>query len=179
MTSFFSRLRKLRSFLPARSAGAAELMADFLRRPEHRWILTDEPFRDSLVELLCGFPESHLRRVLAEERLLLLFCNQRMSCALYPYENRSMVLVFPDLYQLMNSAHYHQAHAILAHELGHVFHRHAKVRISPIDAQLEADRYAFERGYGEELLIVLRGERVSAETRARIQALEQLLPRVA
>lgn len=171
MTSLF---RNLFRSTPA----AADCIAAFLRQPEHRWILTDEPFRNCLIELLCGFPIADLNRILREEKLLLLYSNQKMSCALYGYEKRAIVLIFPELRDLMHSVQYHQAHAILAHELGHIYHRHARVRISPIDAQLQADRYAMERGFGEELLAVLRAEAPSQEVKTRILALERELPGV-
>jgi Zn-dependent protease with chaperone function len=166
----------LRSWLkaPVRAANSAECIAAFLRQPEHAWILRDEPFRNGLIELLCGFPLADLRHLLEKERLLILYCNRRMSCALYPYEGRSVILVFPELRRLMSSARYLEAHAVLAHELGHVFHRHAKVKISPLQAQLEADRYAWERGFGEELISVLGAEEATAESGKRIAALAGL-----
>ncbi|MGE3260680.1 MAG: hypothetical protein AB7K68_02765 [Bacteriovoracia bacterium] len=170
-----SLLRSLRNWLPTRSSDAAACIAAFLRQPEHAWILRDEPFRNSLIELLCGFPLSDLQNLIHREKLLLLFCNQRMSCAVYPYEGRSLILIFPELHDLMHSAQYHQAHAILAHELGHVFHRHAKIRVSPLQAQLEADRYAWERGLGEELILVLHGETQTPEVRKRIEVLSALV----
>lgn len=175
MTSF---LRSLRAWLPAsRTSDAAECISEFLRRPEHAWILRDEPFRNSLIELLCGFPLTDLEGLLRREKLMLLYCNQRMSCAVYPYEGRSLVLVFPELHRLMCSAQYLQGHAILAHELGHIFHRHAKVKVGPAQAQFEADRYAWERGLGEELAEVLRAEEPTAETLQRIEMLSQLTGR--
>jgi hypothetical protein len=173
MTSLY---RSLRAWLPNRSVGShsAQYIADFLRQPEHAWILRDEAFRNSLIELLCGFPISDLKSLIEKEKLLLLYCNQRMSCAVYPYEGRALILIFPELYQLMLSAQYLQGHSILAHELGHVFHRHAKIKISSLQAQLEADRYAFDRGLGEELVLVLHGEEQTAEVRKRLVALDSL-----
>lgn len=166
----------LRSWLraPSRPANSAECIAAFLRQPEHAWILRDEPFRNGLIELLCTLPLADLRLLLENERLLLLYCNQRMSCALYPYEGRAVILVFPELHRLMSSAQFLQAHAVLAHELGHVFHRHAKIKIGSLQAQLEADRYAWDRGLGEELIAVLEAEADSPETRRRIEELRAL-----
>lgn len=163
-----------RSIFRSRKNSSAELIAAFLRQPEHAWILRDEPFRNGLIELFCSFPVSDLRHLFEKERLLLLYCNQRMSAALYPYEGRAVILVFPELHQLMSSAQFLQAHAVLAHELGHVFHRHARIRIGSLQAQLEADRYAWDRGLGEELIAVLRAEADAPETRRRLEVLEAL-----
>ncbi|MGZ3692866.1 MAG: hypothetical protein ACXWQO_01360 [Bdellovibrionota bacterium] len=177
---FCSRsLRSFRAWLPTRSANSnsAQYIAQFLRQPEHAWILRDEPFRNSLIELLCGFPLSDLKNLIEKEKLLLLYCNQRMSCALYSYEGRALVLVFPELHQLMTSAQYLQGHSILAHEIGHIFHRHAKIKITSLQAQLEADRYAWERGLGEELTVVLHGEEQTAEVQKRLAVIEDLTAR--
>lgn len=152
-----------------------ELVADFLRKPQHHWIRQDRDFRDSLIVFFSRFPERHLRRLFIGRNLLLLYCNQKMSCTFHQYRNAELVLVFPDLYRLLLSAKLDEGYAILAHELGHVFHGHSRRKISMLDAQLQADHFAWQLGYGEDLLRALQPERATEELAVRLIRLAQLI----
>lgn len=152
---------------------SADCIAQFLKRPEHRWILEDRPLRSSVTEFLSSLPIQHLREILENKKLLLLYCNKVMSASFYQYQGREVVLVFPELRRLLTSAKKSEAHAILAHELGHIYYGHSKKRIDPMTAQLEADRYAWEHGWGEEMLFVLNTLDSSEEVANRIQALKR------
>ncbi len=162
-------LRRL--FRPKRSPNAAKCIARFLRLPEHQWIAEDRPLLDSIAGFLCLVPASDLATILEEKRLLLLYCNQKMSCAFYQYQSREIVLIFPELRNLLVSAQYLQGYAVLAHEVGHVLLSHSQKQIHPIQAQLEADRYATQLGLGDELHEVLREETPGTEIRERLTAL--------
>jgi hypothetical protein len=150
---------------------SAGCISRFLRRPEHAWLAGDRLLLDRMVGFLCAIPAADLALILEERRLLLLFCNQKMSCAFYQFSGREVVLVFPELRSLLASAQYLEAYAVLAHEFGHIALGHSRKKIDPLMAQLEADRYAAGLGYGEELFRVLRIEHPSAEIRARLTAL--------
>ena len=45
--------------------------------------------------------------------------------------------------------------AILAHELGHLYHQHSEKSLPVLEAQVEADDFAFKLGLGRELVEVL------------------------
>lgn len=157
---------------------SAKIIADFLQQPAHNWILSDRALRNSMVEFLGALPKAHLNEILVKRRLLLLYCNQKMSCTFYQYTGREIVLVFPDLRKRLASAAPQEAHAVLAHELGHIICGHAQKKISMITAQLEADRYAWERGFGAELFAVLSQERASEDLITRLQALKALIQKL-
>ncbi|MGZ3730425.1 MAG: M48 family metalloprotease [Bdellovibrionota bacterium] len=158
-------------FRPRPVPNAADLITRFLRLPEHGWIVADRALLDRIAGFLRLLPVADLVTVLEERRLLLLYCNQRMSCAFHQFEGREVVLIFPDLKKLLLSAQYLQGYAVLAHELGHVALGHAQKEIHPMQAQLEADQYAAGLGFAEELTLVLRVEQSYDEVRDRLAAL--------
>lgn len=164
--SFLNRL-----FHPRKTFTSAECIARFLSLREHRWIANQPVLLDRLAGFLCLLPPEDLKLILEERRLLLLYCNQKMSCSFYQYEKREVVLIFPELHTLLLSSQYLQAYAILAHELGHVYYEHSKIMIEPLHAQLEADRYAANLGFAEELFCVLQNENPIPEIRERLHAL--------
>ena len=168
--SFFARNRWGRR----RNPNAADCIANFLRLPEHQWIAANHTLLGRIAEFLSQIPATELAVILEERRLLLLYCNQKMSCAFHQFQGREIVLVFPELLRLLHSSEYLQGFAILAHELGHIFHGHSQKEIDPIQAQLEADRYAANLGFAEELFAVLRVEGTSTEIRERLAALRLL-----
>ena len=111
-----------------------------------------------MIRFLSIFSREELDEILNKRRLLIMYCNQKMSCTFYQYQNREIILVFPELYDRMLSAQYQQAYAVLAHEFGHVFHKHSQKSISPLRAQLEADHFVGRHGLAEDLMQVLRVE---------------------
>lgn len=157
-----------------RKPDAADCIARFLRLPEHQWIAANGLLLDRIAGFLCQLPPVDLATILDERRLLLLYCNQKMSCAFYQFAAREVVLVFPELKSLLLSSQYLEGYAILAHELGHIALGHSQKTIAPLTAQLEADRYASDLGFGEELFRVLRLEHPGDEIRERLAALRAL-----
>lgn len=162
------------SFFRRRSLDAATCIAEFLRAPEHQWIAADKVLLDRIAAFLCRVPAAELDLMLTQRRLLLLYCNQKMSCAFHQFQGREIVLVFPELLRLLHSSEYLLGCAILAHELGHIYHGHSQKVISPLQAQLEADRYAADLGFTDELFEVLRVESPSTEIRERLAVLRRL-----
>jgi hypothetical protein len=153
-------------------AHPADTIAYFLRLPEHQWIAADKALLDRIAGFLCLLSPADLTEILTNRRLLLLYCNQKMSAAFHQFKNREVVLIFPDLRKLLLSAQYLQGYAVLAHEFGHILHGHSEKEIHPLTAQLEADRFASELGFGEELFDLLRLEHPNTEIRERLAALK-------
>jgi hypothetical protein len=143
----------------------------FLKQPEHAWICENRNLLRSLALFLNSLPLEDLITAIEKRRLLLLYCNQRMSCSFHQFEGREIILIFPDLYRLLCSARNLEGHAVLAHEVAHVLYGHTRNAISPLQAQLEADAYALGLGLGEELSSVLLEEEPSEEISARLSAL--------
>lgn len=151
----------------------AELIAEFLRQPEHQWIGTYSVLLERIAGFLCTIPHNDLQVILKKRGLLLLYCNPKMSCAFHQFQRREIVLMFPDLIRLLQSPAFHQGYAILAHELGHVYHAHSSRIVNPLRAQIEADAYAATLGLAEELFDVLRLESPSSEIRERLAVLRR------
>lgn len=103
-----------------------------------------------------------------------MYSDARMSCAFHQFRGREVVLVFPDLYRLLLSAEFAQGQAILAHEFGHVILGHAHRATDDLTAQLEADAFAAELGYAEELAYALEGYAGQETISARLTALQML-----
>ena len=152
----------------------AHCIASLFNQAEHQWIRKDKAFSDSLIRFLNLIPLNDLRDLIEKKGLLLLYCGAKMGCSFYSYKNRELILIFPDLYNLMVSAQFRQAHAVLAHEIGHAIHEHSKKKISASRAQKEADQYAWSLGLGEELIQVLQVEAPHEEAFERIFALKSI-----
>ena len=165
MTSLFPRLFRRRK-------DASALIAEFLKAPEHGWIRNDPQLLRRMAGFFCRIPEPDLALALEEKRLLMLYCNQRMSAAFQHFQGREIILVFPELRRLLLSAEYLQAYAILAHELGHILADHVSAEVEPLKAQLEADQYAIDLGLKSELAAVLRCEEPTKEVQNRLKVLE-------
>ncbi len=106
--------------------------------------------------------------------ILILQAEGHLACAMAPVRNANVILAFPDLIQILRSASPIRGLGILAHELGHLVLNHSKRAIPAIDAQVEADEFAFNLGYGRELEQVLHEYEHSIECRVRIARLTQL-----
>jgi hypothetical protein len=163
--SLFARLRRKIAPTPL------DRIAKFLSLPEHAWIARDRALLRSVALFLSTLPERDLALALGERRLLLLYCNQRMSCSLHQFEGREIVLIFPELCRLLSSARYLEGHAVLAHEIAHVLLGHTRNEVDALRAQLEADDYARRLGLGEDLASALRREEPGEELAARLAAL--------
>ena len=174
---FKEKLRKvLEPFFSSRNSSLdhVTLIRIFLNLPEHKWILTNKSARHALIELFSELPSDILCVLLIERKLLLHFCTDRLSANFFQNPNRNIVLIFPDLLRLLSSARRDLAKAVLLHELGHVFHNHAEKMMSIREAQIQADQFAWEMGYGMELMEILADQLPSFEVPSRIENLIRL-----
>lgn len=148
-----------------------DLIRDFLTDSNHRWIMQDRNFREKLVDLFLALTIPELRQLLQKRSLLLLRSDGRFSCTIVKEAGREVVIVYPDLVKLMESAEFRQGQAILAHEFGHVLLDHNTKMMTEAQAQSEADGFAAKLGYGEELGLALSHFPRTKEIHERIQAL--------
>jgi hypothetical protein len=163
-----------RLFRAKQSGDPARQIADFLSLPEHGWIRQNPALLRRVAGFFSQLPAQDLDALFGSNRLLLLYSNGKMSCAFHQFQGREVVLIFPDLRRLLLSAQFGQGYAILAHEVAHVLLGHSRKKIAPLQAQLEADRYASDLGFGEELCAVLGDEEAGDEIARRLAALEVL-----
>ena len=122
----------------------------FLNDKNHRWITEDKIIKRS-VELLLDSMNIEQIQFFMKHPTYLIPCQAHLSCAIGKTGNQHLILVFPELIQLLRSASAFHGIAVLAHELGHIYHQHTEQRIDTLTAQIEADQFAYDLGFGEEL----------------------------
>jgi Zn-dependent protease with chaperone function len=152
-----------------------QLIQGFLLQTEHQWILRDRALKSRIIDFFSRIDSNDLNSLIKKKKLLLLISDGRYSCTLKKEWNSEIVLVYPDLLRLFQSAEYLQAQAILAHEIGHILLRHNEKRMSIREAQLEADRFAAQLGYAEELAKALSFFPNSRDIQERISNLIKFL----
>lgn len=138
----------------------------FRNNKYHQWIYEDKYLSRCFDYLISTLNRKSLLKFLSKDFPIFLRCNGHMSCIVSPIKNKKMILVFPELFQLLKSAGHESALAILAHELGHLYHGHGDTPVNYIKAQIEADDFAFHLGMGLELQDVLsRYDNIECRTR--------------
>ena len=146
----------------------------FLGDANHQWINEDRVTRRS-IEILLDALDSKQVQFFNKHPTFMIPCQAHLSCSIGRTQNHQLILVFPELIQLLKSASAFHAMAILAHEMGHIFHQHTEQKIDTLTAQIEADEFAFKLGFGEELQEVLLDHVHSVDCRVRISKLTSLL----
>jgi hypothetical protein len=143
-------------------------------RSEHEWISLNPLIKESF-----DIFESYIHQSTSVnniyKRVLFLKVNGSYACALDSGEK--FILIFPELYQLLQGSLRMQGVAILAHELGHLVLDHQKKSTGNQRAQIEADLFANELGLGKYLLDFLKSRSNSKQINQRILALEKVIRR--
>ncbi len=143
---------------------------NFLEDKNHRWISEDKTIRRSLDILLSSLSVNQIQ-FFTKHQTFMIPCQAHLSCAIGKTQNHHLILIFPELMQMLKSASALHGVAILAHELGHIYHQHTENKIDTLTAQIEADQFAYDLGFGEELQEVLLDHDQSVDCRVRIAKL--------
>lgn len=150
------------------------LLKKVLTDPNHQWINNDTTIRRSFVALISALNATQAEFFLKHETFFIP-CQAQLSCAIGKTGNHHLILVFPDLMKILRSASADHGIAILAHEMGHIFYQHTENRIETLQAQIEADDFAFQLGFGEELQEILLDHVHGIDCRVRISRLTSKL----
>lgn len=126
----------------------------YLSHIQHQWILTDRYYFRAFKFLLEAIPEDK-QQFFMRETILFLPSDGRLACALSQLKDCHTILVFPDLMKILKSPVFERGIAVLAHELGHLYHEHSYKNIHPTKAQFEADSFVDEMGLKNALVDVL------------------------
>lgn len=145
-------------------------LKSFLSDANHRWINEDRLIKRGVMLLIEALEERHLD-FFTKHPTYLIPCQAHLSCAIGRTQNHHLILVFPELTQILRSASSIHGVAILAHELGHIYYQHTENKIDTLQAQIEADDFAFQLGFGEELQEILLDHVYSVDCRVRISRL--------
>ena len=144
----------------------------FLHRKEHSWFFDSIAIAETFDKLFQATNEhSNVRDFLS--RTVFTVSNGQYASAVKAGVN--LVIIYPELTYLMKNGKVDQAIGILFHEIGHLILKHQERELSNDQAQIEADLFSLELGYGEYLLEFLEGQRRSAQITNRIHALKKVL----
>jgi hypothetical protein len=146
----------------------------FLSLDDHHWITEDYYVKRAIENLLNSMTEEHIK-FFSKNKTFLIPCQAHLSCAIGRTNNNHLILIFPELIKILKSGSCAHGMAILAHEFGHVFYQHTENKIDTLTAQIEADKFAFDLGFGEELQEVLLDHVYSVDCRVRIAKLTAAL----
>jgi len=152
----------------------ADFKSNFFNDDNHKWIYDDKILKRNIEILIDSFSSDHVA-FFRSHPTFIIPCQAHLSCAIGRTQNHQLILVFPELIKLLRSAMGFHGLAILAHEFGHIYHQHTEFKIDTLTAQIEADQFALDLGFGEELQEVLLDHAYSADCRVRIARLTSSL----
>ncbi|WP_290731900.1 hypothetical protein [Halobacteriovorax sp. JY17] len=145
---------------------------NFLNRSEHAWFFESQQVAEVFSTLyLVTEKHKNVRQFLNQT----IFTPSNGQYASAVKANVNLIIIYPELTYLMKSGKANQAIGILFHEIGHLILDHQGRGTSNELAQIEADLFSLELGYGEFLLSFLNEQRRSEQIEKRILALEKVL----
>ena len=144
----------------------------FFSIEHHSWINRDTTYKKAFSLLLDSFNQNIFDSFKKQKKdILFLKSSGKLACSISTLSHSHVILIYPDLAKLLKSAIFLQGIAILAHELGHLYHDHGNQKIDPLQAQIEADHFACHLGFGYELQKVLLEHNHSLDCRTRVSYL--------
>lgn len=139
----------------------------FFAHPEHQWMNGQRYVKANLLDFFDTFPLKFINKIYETQEVILHPSSGRFACSVQK-SSKSIILVFPELKRLLNAPFPGWAHAVIAHEYGHLYCEHGKKWIDPIEAQVEADAFAIELGHLKYLAEFLEEQPESIEKRTRL-----------
>lgn len=151
----------------------ADFLDKFFSRPEHAWINGEKYAKSNLLDFFDRFPLKALNKIHETQDVVLQPSCGKFACSVQG-SDKSVIIVFPELKRLLNAPCDGWAKAVLAHEYGHLFYRHGSFAVDPLEAQIEADRFAIELGFINQLAEFLEERPESIEKRTRLSFLTSI-----
>lgn len=139
----------------------------FFSRPDHAWIEQDRYIKANLLDFFDSLSLKAINKIFETEEVVLAPSSGMFACSVQG-RGKSVIIVFPELKRLLKAPFSGWAKAVLAHEFGHLYHGHAGKFIDPLEAQIEADTFAIDMGYGPQLAEFLEERPESIEKRTRL-----------
>ncbi len=144
-----------------------EIISFILNQEEHRWIKENNYVNAHFLDFLERLPRKVLQNVFIEKMTLFVRSSGRFSCAVTSFQ-QNIIIIFPEVYNLMTKPYDAWAKAVLAHEVGHIHLNHSEKTEAPRENQVDADTFACECGYLEEIESFLHEQPESIEKRVRL-----------
>jgi endo-1,4-beta-D-glucanase Y len=150
-----------------KKASKEEWIQYLLQLQEHKWLDQDRYVRLNLLDFLEDLPQNVITKMCTTHPTVLVPATGRFSCAVNSHKY-NVILIFPELMDLLKSTAITHYKAILAHELGHILLSHGKREVNTLEAQVEADMFACKLGFVEDLENFLLEQPESVEKRVRL-----------
>lgn len=160
-------LEKVKGLIPARKIQKDEIINFILNRTEHLWISENQYVRANMLDFLERLPLRVLDSIFIQKETIFARSSGRYACAVSSLE-QNVIIVFPELFNLLTKTYDGWAKAVLAHEIGHIHLNHAENASDPLECQVDADTFACEMGYLEEIEAFLHEQPESVEKRVRL-----------
>lgn len=168
-------LRWTNSLFHKKSVTRRDIMAKFYGHPEHDWIVADGRFSKIFDILLNSMKTSDLKSLFYDNATLFILQRERLSTVFTVQKETRFIFVFEGLIELIKTVHATQAVAILAHELGHIYFQHDQRNPDRLRAQLEADYFAIQLGFAQDLLDFLTDQPKNHDITMRIGQVQNYL----
>ena len=146
-------LKKVNKF--EHKQNSANLRSKFFSNPYNQWILQDKQLARAFFDFLDRLLPHHRSKLFQQEDIIIQAISAQYSCFIKAPENSSVILLFPEIINTLNSVDNSRGLAVLAHEFGHIYNEHHKRNIPTLESQIEADHMAFEVGLAHGLIEVL------------------------
>tara|TARA_B100001971_G_scaffold215182_1_gene259234 strand:- start:179727 stop:180236 length:510 start_codon:yes stop_codon:yes gene_type:complete len=158
----FSLWKKLRHF-----NSRDQFLDWFFAQSQHQWMQSSRYIKIHFMDFFETVPLKTINKLFTERDIYFVPSNGKYSCSVSS-KHEEVIIVFPELLKLLSAPFDGYAKAILSHELGHIFCEHSSKHIDPMQAQVEADAFCIELGYGEQLAEFLEEQFESVEKRVRL-----------
>lgn len=159
-------LQNFKSYL-SKGLNKEQIIANILSMPEHEWIKADQYRQAHMTDFLERIPSKVLNKVFFDEMTIMVPAQGKYACSVSSH-HQHVLLIFPEVFNMLGRFHDGWAKAILAHEIGHVFLGHHKNCDDIMESQVDADAFACDMGYLEELESFLHDQPESVEKRVRL-----------
>ena len=143
-----------------------QLIETILNFNEHEWIRDHSYIKLNVQEFLERLPKKVLEKVFFQQSTIFVRSNGKFACSVTSM-HQNAVIVFPELYTLLTKINDGWAKAVLAHEIGHIYLDHAHSN-DIMETQVDADEFACELGYLDEIEEFLHEQPDSIEKRVRL-----------
>lgn len=145
-----------------------EMIEFILGQEEHAWILANSYVHAHILDLLEGVPRKTLEEIFIHKATLMVRSSGRYACSVGKSQ-QNIIIIFPEVYEKLTRTHSGWAKAVLAHEMGHIHLNHSETtNTDELELQVDADQFACDLGYMEELESFLHDQRDSVEVRVRL-----------
>lgn len=164
----FTQLLRKNNLKKKKRDSLHEFKRRIIELPENAWIMENRFIIASFKDLFDRISNDMADKFLQDFPIAFLRASGRYACALGVNDKFHIIILFPEAIKSLRGPRNDDGLAILAHELGHLYHSHSKKNIDPLQAQIEADHFACQLGLGHQLQNFLLESEESIEKRVRI-----------